>query len=42
MRGTVGRVSIMPTSDERRKVAVKLRILSDHREVDKEFLHGED
>lgn len=29
-------------SDERRKVAVKLRILSDHREVDKEFLHGED
>lgn len=24
------------------QVAVKLRILSDHREVDKEFLHGED
>lgn len=42
MRGTVGRVSIMPTNDERSKVAAKLRILSGHREVDKEFVHDED
>lgn len=29
----------MPTNDERREVAARLRILSGHREVDKEFVH---
>lgn len=29
----------MPTDDERREVAARLRILSGHREVDKEFVH---
>lgn len=29
----------MPTDDERREVAARLRRLSGHREVDKEFVH---
>ena len=29
----------MPTNDERREVAARLRRLSGHREVDKEFVH---
>lgn len=29
----------MPTNEERREVAARLRILSGHREVDKEFVH---
>lgn len=29
----------MPTNDERRDVAERLRMLSGHREVDKEFVH---
>lgn len=29
----------MPTDEERREVAARLRILSGHREVDKEFVH---
>lgn len=29
----------MPTNEERREVAKRLRILSGHREVDKEFVH---
>lgn len=29
----------MPTDEDRREVAARLRILSGHREVDKEFVH---
>lgn len=29
----------MPTNDERREIAARLRRLSGHREVDKEFVH---
>lgn len=32
-------VIAMPTNDERREVAARLRRLSGHREVDKEFVH---